>query len=126
MLADLGKMPEDLRASAVAMTALILARQLDAGGTIPRDAAEHIRKLARLLADDEMTAQHAAVVLLPLAAYIEGGMTPRDAAGHAREIRMGMTQLRDWNPGGQEGDATDAARAQVEQARGLYVVEGEA
>jgi hypothetical protein len=52
-------------------------------------------------------------------------MASRDRAGHVREMRMNMTQLREWNPGGQEGDRTDEARDQVERTRGLYVVEGE-
>lgn len=78
----LRKLPEDLRADPVAVSALLLARQLD-----------------------------------------EGGMTPRDASGHVRELRMCMTQLREWNPSGtQAGDGTDAARAGVEHARGLHAV----
>jgi hypothetical protein len=121
---DLGKMPEELRKSAVAATSLLLARQLDEGAAITRDTPGHLRKIARLLSDDEMTGQEAAGLLLQLAGYVENGLSARDAAGHAREIRMGTTQLREWNPGGQEGDKTDEARAQVEQASGLYVVPG--
>ena len=64
----------------------------------------------------------AAAALLLARQLDEGGMTPRDASGHARELRMCMTQLRDWNPGGATGDATDEARAQVENTRALYVV----
>lgn len=64
----------------------------------------------------------AAAALLLARQLDEGGMTPRDASGHARELRMCMTQLRDWNPGGEAGDATDAARAQVEGTRALYAV----
>jgi hypothetical protein len=125
VLADLEKMPEDLRSSAVAAGALLLARDLDSGGPVSKDSAEHVRKLARLLDDDEITGQQAAGALLMLAAHIERGMASRDRAGHVREMRMNMTQLREWNPGGQEGDRTDKARDQVERTRGLYVVEGE-
>ena len=52
-----------------------------------------------------------------------GGLTPRDTASHVRELRMCMTQLREWNPAGEAGDATDEARQQVEDTRKLYVVE---
>lgn len=125
VLRDLDKMPVELRTSAVATAAVLLARQFDEGGTVPRDTAVHLRKLARLLAGGEIPGSQAAAALLMTADYIEAGMSSRDSAGHMREIRMCMTQLREWNPGGQEGDRTDEARAQVEETRGLYVVDGE-
>lgn len=80
---DLGKLPEDMRTSAVAVSALILARSLDAGE-----------------------------------------MLSRDQVGCVREIRMCMTQLREWNPAGDTGDGTDEARAQMENVRALYVAGG--
>lgn len=79
---DLARLPEDLRGSAVAVTAVMLARVLD-----------------------------------------EGGIPPRDAAGCIRELRMCMTQLREWNPAGETGDETDARREQMENVRALYAVE---
>lgn len=81
-LRDLARLPEDLQGSAIAVTAGILARSLD-----------------------------------------EGGMLPRDATGVARELRMCMAQLREWNPAGESGDATDATRDQVDNVRSLYVAE---
>jgi len=80
---DLARLPEDLRGSAVAVTAVMLARVLD-----------------------------------------KGGIPPRDAAGCIRELRMCMTQLREWNPAGETGDETDATRAQMENVRALYAVDG--
>ena len=71
---DLARLPEDLRGSAVAVTAVMLARVLD-----------------------------------------EGGIPPRDAAGCIRELRMCMTQLREWNPAGETGDESDESRARVEE-----------
>jgi hypothetical protein len=83
VLDDLGKLPEDMRTSAVAVSALILARSLDAGE-----------------------------------------MLSRDQVGCVREIRMCMTQLREWNQAGATGDGTDETRAQVDNVRALYVAEG--
>ncbi len=81
-LRDLARLPEDLQESAVAVTILLLARSLD-----------------------------------------EGGMLPRDAVTCVREIRMGMAQLREWNPAGESGDETDATREQMDNVRQLYVAE---
>ena len=50
-------------------------------------------------------------------------MTPRDYSGHVRELRMCMTQLREWNPAGEIGDATDAARDRMDDTRKLYAVD---
>lgn len=84
------------------------------------------RDLGKLPTDLRMSSVAVAAVLLARQ-LDEGGMTPRDASGHVRELRMCMTQLREWNPSGtQAGDATDTARAQVEKARALYVVDIEA
>lgn len=84
VLRDLAKMPEELRESAVAVTALMLARSLDAGE-----------------------------------------MLSRDQVGCVREIRMCMTQLREWNPAGASGDETDETRARTESVRALYAVQAE-
>jgi hypothetical protein len=66
-----------------------------------------------------------AAAILTLAREMdEGALTPRDSAGHAAQVRQGLAQLREWNPGGVTGDVTDAAVAQVEKTRNLYVVEG--
>ncbi len=54
VLRDLRKMSEDLRKGGVAAAALLLAIQLDEGGTIPRDAAEHARALAGRLDEGDM------------------------------------------------------------------------
>ncbi len=81
LLEDLEKLPEDLRRSAVAVTALILARSLDAGE-----------------------------------------MLSRDQVGCVREIRMCMTQLREWNPAGDTGDGTDDSHDRIEEINRLHVV----
>jgi hypothetical protein len=83
VLRDLAKLPDELRKSAVAVTAVWLARTLD-----------------------------------------EGGMPPRDAVGCVRELRMCMTQLREWNPAGETGDGTDAVNEAVQKVQKLYAVEG--
>jgi hypothetical protein len=84
LLAELADLPEKLRNSTVAVTAVILARSLDAGELVSRDQVVCVR-----------------------------------------EIRMCIAQLREWNPAGDTGDETDAARAQVETVRALYAVTAE-
>ena len=84
VLLDLARLPEDLQRSAVAVTAVLLARALD-----------------------------------------EGAMAPRDAIGCVRELRMCMTQLREWNPAGESGDETDATHARMENVRALHAVAAE-
>lgn len=80
------------------------------------------RDLRKLPADLRVSSVAVAAVLLARQ-LDEGGMTPRDASGHVRELRMCMTQLREWNPSGtQAGDGTDARRENVENAR-LHAVE---
>lgn len=89
----------------------------------PGPAEAAVRKdLKRMPA--ELRGGAVAAAALALARQMDTiAMTPRDYSGHARELRMCMTQLREWNPAGESGDATDEARQQVEDTRKLYAVE---
>jgi hypothetical protein len=114
-------LPDRLQNDPVAVAARLLASQLD-DGLLPAEAADSVLGLARQLEEGGLEPEDAAARLRSLADQIAGSMSARDAAGHAREMRMCITQLRDWNPGGETGDATDAAREQVEAVGGLYAV----
>jgi hypothetical protein len=114
-------LPGRLQKDPVAAAALLLASQLD-DGLLPAEAADSVRDMASQLEEGALEPADAAGRLRALAGRIAGSMSARDAAGHAREMRMCITQLREWNPGGETGDATDAAREQVEATGGLYAV----
>lgn len=51
-----------------------------------------------------------------------GELLGRDRIAARAQVRQCIVQLREWNPAPEAGDATDAARAQVEQAQALYAV----
>ena len=51
-----------------------------------------------------------------------GDFQGRDRVAARAQVRQCIVQLREWNPAPEQGDATDAARAQVEQAQALYAV----
>jgi hypothetical protein len=114
-------LPARLRKDPVAVASLLLAAQLDSG-LLPAEAADGVREMAVQLEEGALEPADAAVRLRALAGRLAGSMSARDAAGAVREMRMCITQLREWNPGGEAGDATDAARAQVEAVGGLYAV----
>jgi hypothetical protein len=114
-------LPDKLRKDPVAAAALLLAVQLD-NGLLPDEAVHDIRETAAQLDEGGLEPPDAAARLRDLAGRITGSMSARDGSGHVREMRMCLAQLREWNPGGETGDATDEARAQVESARGLYAV----
>jgi hypothetical protein len=114
-------LPDKLRKDPVAAASLLLAAQLD-GGLLPEDATHALLDMAVQLDEGGLEPEDAADRLRALARRLAGSMSARDSAGHAREMRMCLAQLREWNPGGETGDATDEARAQVEAVGGLYAV----
>ena len=114
-------LPDKLRKDPVAAASLLLAVQLD-DGVLPQELSLTVLDMAYQLDAGGLEPEDAAARLRDLARRVAGSMSARDAAGHAREMRQCIAQLRDWNPGGETGDSTDAARAQVESARALYAV----
>jgi len=101
------------------MTELTELDQLDPLPGPGAAEAAVLRDLSRL--PEDLRESAVALVAVTLARSLdEGGMPPRDAVGCARELRMCMTQLREWNPGGENRDGTDASHEKLAKVTVLF------
>jgi hypothetical protein len=89
-------------------------------GPEERGVRHDLKLLNQLAAADQGAL--AAQALVTAREIDSGELVGRDRISARAQVRQCIVTLREQNPGGDTGDATDAARAGVEAVRGLYAV----